>query len=73
MAGLSTLSLGTVNNDLVSFTTDLAPAADGSQDCRPSQEKLVWLVSLYIVLLLLFPSFTVLVTGLMILSLVGIL
>jgi|TARA_Y100000015_G_C2313154_1_gene53119 UPF0716 family protein affecting phage T7 exclusion len=37
-----------------------------------SQEKLVWIVSLYIVLLLLFPGFTTLVTGMLILSLVGI-
>jgi hypothetical protein len=60
-----------MNNGLVSFTTDLAPAA-GNSWCITRQEKLVWLVSLYIVLFLLFPSFTTLVTGILILSLVGI-
>ena len=66
-----TVSLGTTNEGLVSFAIGLAPAA-GSSRCPPSQEKLVWLASLYIVLLLLFPSFTTLVTGVLILSLVGI-
>jgi hypothetical protein len=50
---------------------ELAPAA-GNSWCTRSQEKPVWLVSLYIVLLLLFPGFTTLVTGMLILSLVGI-
>ncbi len=66
-----TVSLGRTNDGLVLFAIELAPAA-GSSWCMRSQEKLVWLVSLYIVLLLLFPGFTTLVTGVLILSLVGI-
>ena len=66
-----TVSLGRTNEGLVSFAIGLAPAA-GNSWCTHSQEKLVWLISLYLVLLLLFPSFTTLVTGAMILALVGI-
>ena len=72
MDGLSTMSLGMTNDGLVSFRKGLAPAAGNSWGPSGSQEKLVWLISLYIVLLLLFPSFTTLVTGVMILALVGI-
>ena len=64
------VSLRKTNDGLVSFRKGLAPAAITCW-CLLSQEKLVWVVSLYIVLLLLFPSFTVLVTGILILSLVG--
>ena len=73
MAGLSTMSLGKTNDGLVSFRKGLALAAGSlCQQLQQLQEKLVWLISLYLVLLLLFPSFTTLVTGAMILALVGI-
>ena len=71
MVGSSTVSLGKTNEGLVSFGKGLASAA-GNSWCPPSQEKLMWLVSLYIVLFILFPGFTTLVTGMLILSLVGI-
>ncbi len=66
-----TVSLGTTNEGLVSSRKGLAPAAVTCW-CLPRQEKLMWLVSLYIVLLLLFPGFTTMVTCILILSLVGI-
>ena len=72
MGGSSTMSLGRTNDGLVSFAIGLALAAGSSWCMARSQEKLVWLISLYLVVLLLFPSFTTLVTGAMILALVGI-
>ena len=73
MAGLATMSLRRPYDGLVSFYKQLSPRAACCNWSLRSQEKLVWLVSLYIVLLLLFPSFTMLVTGILLLSLVGIL
>tara|TARA_R100001440_G_scaffold71946_1_gene95316 strand:- start:190 stop:378 length:189 start_codon:yes stop_codon:yes gene_type:complete len=55
------------NEGLVSFTVGMAPGAGNS--CRfRSQEKLVELVALYIVLFILFPDAMILLTGLFVLG-----
>jgi len=59
--------LGTTNEGLVSFAAGHAPAA-GNSWCPHSQEKLVELVALYIVLLILFPDAMFLITGLFVLG-----
>tara|TARA_Y100000114_G_scaffold39146_1_gene34833 strand:- start:503 stop:697 length:195 start_codon:yes stop_codon:yes gene_type:complete len=58
--------LGTTNEGLVSFGKGLASAA-GNSWCPHSQEKLVELVALYIVLFILFPDAMILITGLFVL------
>jgi hypothetical protein len=72
MVGLATMSLGTTNESLVSFRKGLAPAA-GNSWCPPSQEKIVGLGLAYLCMLFLFPNFTLLASGILVLSLVGIL
>ena len=66
MVGSSTVSLGKTNEGLVSFGKGLASAA-GNSWCPHSQEKLVELVALYIVLFILFPDAMILITGLFVL------
>ena len=62
------VSLRKRSNGLVSFTTDLAPAA-GNSWCSFRQELLVELVALYVVLFILFPDAMILITGLFVLVL----
>ncbi len=59
--------MGTTNEDLVSFTVGLAPAA-GNSWCRHRQEKLVELVALYLVFLFIYPEAVLLLTGLFVLG-----
>ena len=67
MVGSSTVSLGKTNEGLVSSRKGLASAA-GNSWCPHSQEKLVELVALYIVLFILFPDAMILITGLFVLA-----
>lgn len=57
----------TINEGLVSFAISLAPAA-GTSWCLQSQEQLVELIALYIVLFILFPDAMILITGLFVLA-----
>ena len=59
--------MGTINEGLVSVTIELAPAA-GRSWCTHSQEKLVELVALYLVLLFIYPEAVLLLTGLFVLG-----
>ena len=67
MAGSSTVSLGKINEGLVSFAIGLASAA-GNIWCLPSQEDFVELVALYLVLLFIYPEAVILITGLFVLG-----
>ena len=62
-----TVSLGMTNEDLVSFRKGLAPAAGDSWCPSGSQEMLVELVALYLVLLFLYPETVLFLTGLFVL------
>ena len=62
-----TVSLGRTNDGLVSFRKGLAPAAGNL--CHQLQEQLVEVVTLYLVLLFLYPEAVLLVTGLFVLVL----
>ena len=59
--------MGTTNEGLVSFAIGLAPAA-GNIWFPPSQEKLVELIALYLVLLFIYPEAVILLTGLFVLG-----
>ncbi len=60
--------MGTTNEGLVSFAAGLASAAAGRNWCPHSQEKLVELVALYLVLLFIYPEAVLLLTGLFVLG-----
>ena len=68
MVGSNTVSLGRTNEGLVSFRKGLAPAAGNSWCMARSQEKLVELVALYLVLLFIYPEAVLLLTGLFVLG-----
>ena len=59
--------MGTTNEGLVSFAAGHAPAA-GNSWCPHSQEKLVELIALYLVLLFIYPEAVILLTGLFVLG-----
>ena len=58
----------TINEGLVSFAAGHASPAAGNNWCPHSQEKLVELVALYVVLFILFPDAMFLITGLFVLG-----
>ena len=60
--------MGRTNEDLVSLRTGLAPAAGNSWCLHNSQEKLVELIALYLVLLFIYPEAVILLTGLFVLG-----
>ena len=65
-----TRSLRRTNDGLVSFTTELAPAAGSSCSITRAgqQEELVELVVLYLVLLFIYPETMMFLTGVLVLA-----